>query len=77
MYLHEHQVSVSVAILETRQQTSMASTSSEKYQRFIRKARNASCEEDYLKYLGKAIKYLQKMEEEILEDDFIYERRAA
>jgi|TARA_E500000178_G_scaffold242529_1_gene239045 hypothetical protein len=55
----------------------MASTSSEKYQRFIRKARNASCEEDYLKYLGKAIKYLQKMEEEILEDDFIYERRAA
>ena len=57
--------------------TAMAKTSAEKYAKFIRKAKNARCNEDYLKYLGKAIKHLQKMENEILEDDFIYERRAA
>ena len=55
----------------------MAKTSAEKYEKFIRKAKSARCNEDYLKYLGKAIKHLQKMENEILEDDLIYERRAA
>mgnify|MGYP005832839269 CR=1 FL=1 len=57
--------------------TAMAQTSAEKYAKFIRKAKRARTNEDYLKYLGKAIKHLQKMEDEILEDDLIYERRAA